>query len=140
MSDPTVEKLQQDLQKHRELLSAANDEIESLRDQIGQCATTILETVMLEDSQGEEIDFLRARVTELETILVRSEEQSKAAEQVIAQMRGAMDRMQETIKRVAGEARVTATATDLTARLQELEDVIDTAPMPDDLERLIGPD
>jgi len=114
MSEHTVEDL-------KTLLAAADAEICALRDKVGQCATTIMETVMLEDSQGEELTFLRARVSELETIIRQSEEQAKQAEEVFAAMRTSMDRMQETIKSVAGQARDVQAFPELTKKLKELE-------------------
>ena len=136
--DDASEKLKQDLRQHRDLLVAANAEIEKLRERLGKCSTTILETVMLEQSQGEELAFLRARVTELEAITAKSKEQSAAAEKVYTAMRGAMDRMHDGIKKVANQAKDSAPP-DLAKELEELEKAA-TAPMPDDLERLIGPD
>lgn len=140
MTDPTIEKLKDDLRRHKDLLSAAEGEIEALRGRVGQCATTILETVMLEETQGHEIKSLRTRVSELEAILRKSKEQSRAAEQILAAMRGTMDRMQETIRKVAGEAKKTGAAAGLSKQIEELEQVAAAPPLPTDLERLIGPD
>lgn len=134
---PATEKLKQDLRQHRDLLAAANAEIEKLRERLGKCSTTILETVMLEQSQGEELGFLRARVAELEAITAKSKEQSAAAEKVYAAMRGAMDRMHDGIRKVATQARDSAPPS-LAKELEELEKA--ATHMPDDLERLIGPD
>ena len=135
--DPTTEKLKQDLRQHRDLLVAANEEIERLRERLGKCSTTILETVMLEQSQGEELAFLRARVAELEAITAKSKEQSAAAEKVYAAMRGAMDRMHDGIRKVATQAKESAPPS-LAKELEELEKA--ATHMPDELERLIGPD
>lgn len=140
MTAPTTDRLQEDLRRHKELLSAATVEIEALRERVGKCATTIMETVMLEESQGSEIKFLRARVSELEVILQKFQAHSRAADQVLAAMRGAMDRMQETIRKVAGEAKKTGAAVGLSKQIEELEQVATAPPLPTDLERLIGPD
>ena len=125
MAGQSVDELKQDVIRHKQLLNAAQAEISKLRDQVGHCATTIMETVMLEDSQGEEIKFLKARISELEEIVAQSEEQREAARQVFEAMRGAMDRMQESIKKVADQAKSTADAADLSQKIKELEKVVE---------------
>lgn len=140
MSDETIDDLKADLKQHKELLARANKELEMMRDRVGKCSTTVMETVLLEKSQNEEITFLRARVSELEKIVTASQQQSKATEQVFTLMRAAMNRMQASIKKVTQQARETAAAAGLAKELEELEKAAEKASMPEDLKRLIGPD
>ncbi|MEQ8665492.1 MAG: hypothetical protein RIC16_07185 [Rhodospirillales bacterium] len=122
-----------ELQRHKELLAAAQAEIEELRGKVGKCSTTILETVLAQEQQENEVTFLRARVEELEAILAESEETQRAAAEVIDAMQGAMGRMQETITKVTAKAKETLSVAQLQAEVEELEDAAANTLDPDEL-------
>ena len=122
-----------ELQRHKDLLAAAHAEIGELREKLGKCSTTILETVLAQEQQENEVAFLRARVGELEAILAESEEAQRAAAEVIAAMQGAMGRMQDTITKVAEQAKETLSVAQLQAEVEDLEEAASNTLDPDEL-------
>lgn len=136
MTADDVQTLRDDLHKHKTLLAAAEEEISSLREKVGHCATSVLETIMSGEQQEAEVKYLRARVAELETIIAQSEEQTHEAEAIFDAMRGAMGRMQETIKKVTETAKHSMAAAELSEQISELEEV---AKIPDEEERIRPP-
>lgn len=111
----------EDVESYKKLLAKAHAEIEDLREKVGTCSTTILNTVMAQEAQETEVKFLRARVSELEAIIADSDKMAKSAADVINAMQGAMNRMQETIERVASQSTETLSAVEVKKQISELE-------------------
>lgn len=110
-----------DIETYKKLLAKAEAEISDLREKVGTCSTTILNTVMLQEAQETEVKFLRARVSELEKIIAESDKMAKSAADVISAMQSAMTRMQETIEKVTDQANHTLTAVEIKQQVAELE-------------------
>ena len=113
--------MSEEVENYKRLLSKAHSEIEGLREKIGTCSTTILNTVMAQEAQETEVKFLRARCTELEKIIAQSDKIAEGAVDVISTMQGAMNRMQATILKVAGEANQTLGIIEIKEQIDELE-------------------
>ncbi len=113
--------LSESVRQQKKLLGEAHEEIAALRAKVGHCSVTIFETIISQERQEDEIKNLRARIAELETIVAQSEEQAAAAANIFEAMKGAMGRMQETVRALSERAESTVADADLKKQINELE-------------------